>query len=240
MIGFGTSSPVPNDNIDPQLSLLAPSGGETWYIGDTQQIIWNASDTNLSHGQLWYSYNGGETYVLISDFAAATDVYPWEIPPNPSQNTRIKISAFDAFGNSDSLESTDLFSIIWDTPLSPNGISIYTLNGVDVIITWQEVTSSVHALPISPDGYILFSNEIPFEIGDNLFEFLGEVSSDTSFTHFGTLSIGNGLFYRVVAYKDTDGRVADLISFIKRNPEQKISYSEFQTIISSPSSGGAK
>jgi hypothetical protein len=29
--GYGTSSPVVNDTVDPLLSILSPNGGEAWY-----------------------------------------------------------------------------------------------------------------------------------------------------------------------------------------------------------------
>jgi len=34
------------DTISPQLS-HSPNGGEAWYIGDSNDILWTASDTNL-------------------------------------------------------------------------------------------------------------------------------------------------------------------------------------------------
>ncbi len=46
LTGYGTTAPVINDTVNPSLSILSPNGGETWYIGDTNDIIWTASDTN--------------------------------------------------------------------------------------------------------------------------------------------------------------------------------------------------
>jgi len=70
--GYGTSAPVVNDTVDPSLSILSPNGGEAWYIGDTNDIIWTASDTNLSPNSvyLWYSLNGGTNYIPLAEAIA--------------------------------------------------------------------------------------------------------------------------------------------------------------------------
>jgi hypothetical protein len=47
LTGYGTTAPVINDTVDPTLSINAPNGGEAWYIGDTQDITWSATDTNI-------------------------------------------------------------------------------------------------------------------------------------------------------------------------------------------------
>lgn len=44
---YGTSAPVANDTVSPTLSILSPNGGEAWYIGDTNNVLWSASDPNL-------------------------------------------------------------------------------------------------------------------------------------------------------------------------------------------------
>ena len=47
LIGRGISAPVINDTVDPALTITAPAGGEAWYIGDTNDITWIATDTNI-------------------------------------------------------------------------------------------------------------------------------------------------------------------------------------------------
>lgn len=48
--GYGTSAPVVNDTVDPSLSILAPNGGEAWYIGDTNDITWTAVSVDVPGG----------------------------------------------------------------------------------------------------------------------------------------------------------------------------------------------
>lgn len=66
---FGTSAPVANDTANPSLDILSPTGGEAWYIGDTNDVLWTASDLNLVDNSvnLWYSLNGGTDYTPIAE-----------------------------------------------------------------------------------------------------------------------------------------------------------------------------
>ncbi len=80
--GYGTSAPVVNDTVDPSLSILSPNGGEAWYIGDTNDITWTASDTNISSNGvfLWYSLNGGTDYTSIIENTLNDGSHPWALP----------------------------------------------------------------------------------------------------------------------------------------------------------------
>jgi len=58
---FTDSELVSLDTVLPELQLISPNGGESWYIGDTRDIIWTATDPNLIYDSinLDYSLNGG-------------------------------------------------------------------------------------------------------------------------------------------------------------------------------------
>lgn len=42
------SAPFTLDTVDPAITIIAPNGGEAWFIGDTNNITWTAEDTNLT------------------------------------------------------------------------------------------------------------------------------------------------------------------------------------------------
>lgn len=42
------SDPFTLETVDPAVTVIAPNGGEVWYIGDTNDILWTAEDTNLT------------------------------------------------------------------------------------------------------------------------------------------------------------------------------------------------
>ncbi len=242
LTGYGTSAPGPNDTVDPSLTILAPNGGETWYIYDTNNITWTASDTNLSPNSiyLWYSMNGGTSYLPVASAIVDSGSYAWAMPSAQSYNAKMRIKVSDSFGNFMQKVSASPFSITYVPPAAPLGLNIDTSNGIDAVITWQPVTQTIYNTPITPDGYIVLYNESPYEFDEHFYYFLWDVTAGTSFTHGGVMRRRGEMFYRVIAYKDYNGRMADILSDARANPEDKISLAEIKQALVSASIGGEK
>lgn len=242
LTGYGTTAPVINDTVNPSLSILSPNGGETWYIGDTNDIIWTASDTNLSPNSvyLWYSLNGGTNYTSLAEAIANGGSYPWELPSTQSYNAKVRIKVSDSFGNFTQIASASAFTISYVPPQEPTGVSVNTANGIDAVITWQPVTQTIYNTPITPDGYIVLYNESPYEHDEHFYYYLWDVTSGTSFTHGGVMRRRAEMFYRVVAYKDYDGRMAGILSAARANPETKLSLADIKQALVSADMGGEK
>lgn len=68
------------------ITLLAPDGGETFHVGDTMHIRWQADPGRISSALLQITFNDGETYYAINtDSAIASSDpgwgdYTWVIP----------------------------------------------------------------------------------------------------------------------------------------------------------------
>jgi len=202
---YTDSGLVSLDTNPPELQLLSPNGGETWYIGDTNDITWAASHWSLNPNsvQLFYSLNGGTTYTSLAEAIANTGNYPWEIPFTQSYNARVRIQISDNYGNLSQKYSVTNFSITYVPPAPPESVNVNTANSIDAVITWQAVT---HTIPpynsdITPDGYIVLYNESPYEQDEHFYYFLGR-SYTTSYTHHDVAEFRNQMFYRVVAYKN--------------------------------------
>lgn len=232
LTGYGTSAPVMNDTIDPTLILSSPNGGEIWYIGDTNDILWSASDTNLEANciYLWYSLSSGSEYLPLAEAIANSGSYPWEMPSTQSHNARVKIQATDSFGNSRQVNSAGTFTISYVPPATPTGLNVDISNGSDAIITWQPVTQTVYDTPITPDGYIVLYNESPYEHDEHFYYFLYETDG-LSFTHPRVARFRDQMFYKVVAYKDYSGRLGEVLTYAKAHPEQKLSLKDIQARI---------
>lgn len=228
--GYGTSTPVINDTADPLVVILSPNGGEEWYMGDTNDITWNVVDTNISPNgiYLWYSLDGGTSYTLIADALANSGIYPWDIPASQSFNAKVLIKAYDSFGNSNQISSAHSFSISFVPPKPPDGVSISTPNGIDALISWQPVTETIYNTPITPDGYIVLYNESPYEHDEHFYYYLWDVTTGTSFTHGGVMRRRGEMFYRIVAYKDYDGRMIEILDRAKANASREVSFQEIQ------------
>lgn len=193
------------DMVDPLLELSSPNGGESYYSGETVNILWAATDTNLGPEsiELWYSLNSGVDYASITEAMANTGSYAWELPAIQSLAAKVQIQVSDLFGNSALAHSLEPFSIICAIPAIPEGLSLQILNGVDILLSWDEVTQTIppYNSPITPDGYIIFCNQTPYEDAEHLFYSLGE-SPGTSYTHIGAAASNEKMFYRVRAYKN--------------------------------------
>lgn len=229
--GYGTSAPVANDTVSPNLVILSPNGGESWYIGDTNNVLWTASDPNLVNNSvnLWYSLNGGTDYTSLATGTVNDGSQPWLMPSTQSYNARVKIGVSDSFGNSAVKNSASAFSITYVPPAEPTGLVVDISNNVDAVINWQAVT---HTIPpynsdITPDGYIVLYNESPYEHDEHFYYFLTETSG-LSYTHQRVARFRDQMFYRVVAYKDYRGEMANILAAAKANPDNKLSLADLK------------
>ena len=235
------SAMITLDTVAPALELSAPHGGEEWYLGDTNNILWNATDSNLVHDSvnIWYSLNGGTNYTLLAEGIANSGTYAWPLPDNTSNNAKVKIQVADSFGYISEKVSASTFSITYVPPEAPEGVNVDIANAVDALISWQPVTETIYGSPITPDGYLVLYNETPYEDEDNLYYFLWDVTSGNTFTHPRVALYRDQMYYRVVAYKDHDGRMANILAEAKSNPDKKISFQEIKSRMN-PGTGGVK
>ncbi len=238
--GYGTSAPVFNDTVDPTLSIIAPNGGEAWYIGDTNDILWNAMDTNLIHNSvyLWYSLNGGTDYISLAEAIANSGSYAWEMPSVQSDNARVRIKVSDSFGNFAQGVSAGPFSIIYVPPAEPEGVTVDISNNVDAVITWQAVTQTIppYNTPITPDGYIVLYNETPYE--DNQFYYFLAMTTGLSHTHPLVARFRDQMFYKVLAFKDYRGNLARLCAQL--GPDSAVKYTWGDILHALAKEGGAQ
>jgi len=238
LVGYGTSAPVINDTVDPDLTITAPNGGEAWYIGDTHDITWTATDTNIlpNSVNIWYSLNGGTDYISVIENTDNDGIYPWTVPAVQSYNARVRIEVSDSFGNF--TQMTTPFSITYVPPKPPQEVTVDTSNNQDAVITWQPVTHNIYDTPLTPDGYIVLYNETPYE-DDRFYYFLGH-SDTTTFTHQHVAQFRDQMFYKVVAYKNYRGDVDHVLASLLANPDTKISLAELKAAIHSYNIGGEK
>ena len=226
------------DTVAPAVELLSPLGGEEWYIGDTHDILWTASDFSLPANpvSLLYSSNSGTIYEPIASLLANSGSYPWPMPSTQSYSSRVRIVVVDGFGNQRTV-SSPLFSITYVPPAAPANLSVDISNAVNAVITWDPVTQTIYGTPITPDGYIVLYNESPYEQDEHFYYFLWNVTSGTTFTHPWVASFRDQMYYRVVAYKDYDGRMAALLT--SRSDDQPLRWTDFQARLRA-AQGGAR
>ncbi len=227
------------DTVDPAVTIIAPNGGEVWYIGDTNDILWTAEDTNFVENpvSLWYSLNGGADYAFL-DAGPNSGIYAWTMPEVQTYSAAVKITALDSFGNLGEQVSAGAFSITYVPPAAPENVNVDISNNVDAVITWDPVTETIYGTPITPDGYIVLYNESPYEYDEHFYYFLWNVTEGTSFTHPWVAHFRDMMFYRVVAYKDYEDRLADILAAAKAAPETKLTLEDIKTLFMAGLGGG--
>ncbi|MFA4843104.1 MAG: putative Ig domain-containing protein, partial [Candidatus Omnitrophota bacterium] len=104
------------DFIEPQVSLIAPAGGEVIESGSPYTISWTSSDNvGIAAQEIRLSTDGGVTYptVIASGLASSVQNFNWPVPADLSTNrARIKIICLDAAGNTGYDESSSDFSVL--------------------------------------------------------------------------------------------------------------------------------
>ena len=84
----------------PIVTLTSPVGGETWEIGDTNDITWTNTGATATAHTILYSENDGETWNTLVDSLAGSGggSFEWEIPDTPSLEALVQVVLFGANG----------------------------------------------------------------------------------------------------------------------------------------------
>lgn len=156
-----------------QVSVIAPNGGERWYVGEMNAIFWSAP--GASYVRIEYSTDGGGSWrdaepggIIIP---AALGAYAWSVPNTPSADALVRVSDAD---NPDISDRSDApFAIVRPSLriITPNGGEKYEMaQPVMVLWSWQEVTTL--RLEYSSNGggsWEVIAGEIPASAGSYTF-----------------------------------------------------------------------
>jgi hypothetical protein len=95
---LGSAEP---DTVPPVVSVISPNGGESWAAYTTHSIVWNASDNlGVTYVDIFLSLVGqGGPFSLVSGGETNDGTYLWTIPADTSDNSYIKIVAYDYSSN---------------------------------------------------------------------------------------------------------------------------------------------
>jgi len=100
------------------LTLLSPNGGETWIVGDQEQITWSFTDLAGSV-KLEYSTDGFSTPHTIAADMSNDGSYFWTVPDAPSDNVLVRVSSTLTATISDT--SSSVFTITY--PSGPHSFA---------------------------------------------------------------------------------------------------------------------
>jgi hypothetical protein len=164
---------VVRDVTGPAVEVLAPNGGETWYIGSEYEVYWTAEDVNgVDSVSVLVSFDGGWVYVPIASGLPNEPPYLWTVPDSTAKHAYLKVIAYDSKLNEGVDTSDRFFRIASDTVapeitvLSPNGGESLEV-GAPWEITWVSTDDngvdsvSIYYSPDGGEGYVPVAPDEP-------------------------------------------------------------------------------
>jgi len=170
-------------NLDrpPGITVTAPSAGEVWYVGESNNITW-ASVSISGNVDIHYSVNNGASWTPIATDIANNDFYSWPVPDDASSQCLVRVRetvgvASDESGqfmiaDADTINvlspqggetwyQTGLYDIEWSAGPAVGGGTVNLDYSTDNGSSWTSIVAGV-AVDSSP-----YSWTIPAEDSDN-------------------------------------------------------------------------
>jgi uncharacterized protein (TIGR02145 family) len=112
-LNSGLSLPVVLDTKNPVVEVISPNGGETFEIGQSITIYWNASDDHLPEFpvKIGFSTIYGGLPVWLEDSFSNADTATVLLPQVETYFAKVFVKLTDAFGNTTTDESNGYFTI---------------------------------------------------------------------------------------------------------------------------------
>jgi len=120
-----------------KVTVTRPKEGDSWTGGSTEPIIWSterldsfssvfgAIGDEIITVDLWFSWDGGDSWTSIVTDQPKDGVFPWSVPEINSNNCLIKAEASDGYGK-DRVGYSGVFSIT-TPPVPPEPVTSYNI-----------------------------------------------------------------------------------------------------------------
>jgi M6 family metalloprotease-like protein len=117
----------------PTINVMSPNGGETWFIGDSADVLWESISFE-DDVKIEYSTNAGADWTEIAGSTTNDGIYSLEVPDTPSESCLVIIS--DASDGSPADTSDDYFRIVNYVAGDANGSGEVETGDVVYLITY--------------------------------------------------------------------------------------------------------
>lgn len=134
------------------VAVTAPNGGESWTVGSTQAITWDAN--NLALARIEWRPSVADGWQLVALVEGYLETYAWTVPNQATSTAEVRVR--DAWDSNPSDASNDMFSIVVPGSLSliaPNGGQQWQY-GTSQSVAWSATSldSVVLEYRVSPDS----------------------------------------------------------------------------------------
>jgi hypothetical protein len=111
----------PPDTIAPSVTVLTPDNGDSLEVGTIYDITWTATDDGgVDSVSIYLSTNAGTDWSPIATGEPNDGVYPWNVPPTPTDSALVMIVAYDPSLNAGQ-DVSDGFNFIYETTVDVAG-----------------------------------------------------------------------------------------------------------------------
>ena len=94
----------------PYITLLRPNGGESWTIGQYQNIHWSRQNPGGNTVDIDYSTDNGTTWIRIAKDAEDTGFYLWNVPGPATTTAKVRIRFHQTLSLADTSDA--VFTIV--------------------------------------------------------------------------------------------------------------------------------
>ncbi len=189
------------------ITVTAPNGGETCFVGLSQKITWLTAG-KVGNVRIEYSPDNGETWIEIAASTENDGIYSWLVPNTVSENCLIRITDTE---NGDLLDTSDAVFTISDAPVifvtSPNGGESWAVGSVHDI-TW-----------LSAGGVGDVKIEYSTDNGTTWVEVVASTENDGTYAWVVPDTVSNVCLVRISEAEDGDpSDISDMIFSITTVP----------------------
>ena len=124
----------------PSIVVNYPNGGESFYPGNVKTINWTSYSPFITKVNIYYSINGGSSWLTIVSNLTNTGSYNWTVPNNPSTNCYVKVESYSDASIYDTSNSAFTITALWRVTY-PNGGETW-FNGTAYYVTWTGPTQA--------------------------------------------------------------------------------------------------
>lgn len=119
----------------PAVVVTYPNGGETFEEGQLVDITWVSTqgDSELNYVDLWYSPDGGNSWVSIATEQPEDLPYSWIVPNENSGDCMVRVRVTDVAGRRGNGFSTGTFNIIGSPPAPPSNLAVEHYGGPTLV-----------------------------------------------------------------------------------------------------------
>jgi hypothetical protein len=201
--------------ITQRFNVVAPNGGERWYIGEINDIRWESSFDLSTRASIYFAPDGNNffaedggymiEFLATNTNASAGNVFPWQTPLNVasllSTNARIRVQAPNGAYADASDNPFSLVGIVVTSPTAGQKVKRGADDGFN--IQWRSISAGTNVhVDVSLDGGATFLTNIysfaANQDGDNVLNWnVTQPESDQAVLRVRSLSDG-----RIIGYSE--------------------------------------